>query len=79
MADSSDAVLAAVWSVLLDFFADGVSFVFMVGGLLLMSGVDMRAVRGMVVECFSAGCASKCTFGSSLLVGFQVVIESRFV
>ena len=45
MADSSDAVLAAVWSVLLDFFADGVSFVFMVGGLLLMSGVDMRGVR----------------------------------
>ena len=44
MADSSDAVLAAVWSIL-DFFADGVSFVFMVGGLLLMSGVDMRAVR----------------------------------
>ena len=79
MADSSDAVLAAVWSVLLDFFADGVSFVFMVGGLLLMSGVDMRAVRGAVVKCFSAGCASKCTFGSSLLVGFQVAIESRFV
>ena len=79
MADSSDAVLAAVWSVLLDFFADGVSFVFMVGGLLLMSGVDMRGVRGVVVECFSAGCASKCTFSSSLLVGFQVVIESRFV
>lgn len=78
MADSSDAVLAAVWSIL-DFFTNGVSFVFMVGGLLLMSGVDMRAVRGTVVECFSAGCASKCTFGSSLLVGFQVAIESRFV
>ena len=78
MADSSDSVLAAVWSIL-DFFADGVSFVFMVGGLLLMSGVDMRAVRGAVVKCFSAGCASKCTFGSSLLVGFQVTIESRFV
>ena len=45
----------------------------------LMSGADMLVVRFTIVECFSTGCASKRTFGSSLVVRFQVTIESGFL
>ena len=47
--------------------------------LLLMSGADMRFVRCAVVECFSTGCATKRTFGSLFVVGFQVPIKDRYV
>ena len=42
MADGSDAVLALVWSALLDFFAAGVSVVFSAAG---------RLRAGCAVEC----------------------------
>ena len=47
--------------------------------MLLMSSADMRVVRCPIVECFSTGCVSKRTFGSSLVVRFPVSIESGFL
>ena len=47
--------------------------------MLLTSSADMRVVRCTIVECFSTGCASKRTFGSSLVVRFPVSIESGFL
>ena len=44
-----------------------------------MSGANMSVVSGAVVESFATGCASKRTFSSSFLVGFQVTIESGFL
>ena len=44
MADGSDAVLALVWSALLDFFAAGAS-------VFLLVAVRLRAAAGCAVEC----------------------------
>ena len=38
----------------------------------------MCVVRCVVMKGFSTGCASKCSFGSSLVMCFKVTIESRF-
>ena len=44
-----------------------------------MTGANMSVVRCAVVECFATSTSSKRTFGSSLVVGFQVTIESGFL
>ena len=49
------------------------------GGGWMMRGVNMSVVRCEVVECFSTRITSEHAFGGSLVVGFQVAIEDRFV
>ena len=44
-----------------------------------MSGANMSVERGAVVKGFSTRITSKRTFGSSLVVRFQVTIKYRYI
>ena len=47
--------------------------------MLLMSGANMSVVGCEVVNCFTTGTTSEGALGDSLVVGFQVATEDRFV
>ena len=81
----SEAILA--WSDLLDFFGSwcicdflsGSAFTSCSGLWSLMHGANMSIVGRAVVKRLPTRTRSECVLCDSLVVGFQVMIESRFV